>query len=970
MSYRRATGLLLAGCVISLVGSGVARAEKEIFGLKASGDIEVGGRVYADRPPDEARAKFEEYRDLSQSPFLDFLRLRGDSKDDFYTIELRAINGGLDDQNFQLRSYGIGRFDFLFEWDQIPHNISRNSQTLFVEGPEGTFTLLSPSPALLDWNVAPRIDEIGFRTDTALVQASYTPAPNWDIGVDFRRIYKHGDRLLGLPFGTPGSNAAEVAAPIVDTIYEVDASAAFGGDGYQLQFNYIFSLYDNDLDSGFRVDNPCSAGPGLGNPACTAGNQTGPAQGQGALAPDNYAHTFTLAGGVNLPMQTRLNSSFSYSMRKQNQAFLPFTINPVLAADPAIVAAQAALPNDLDGEVNTLRFNLSATSRPMDDLTATAKFRVYRHDDSSSTIPFTAYVEDDRLIVSGDALPLRARLARRYPYTRINAGGDVRYQVLEPVAVTVGFDCEYWNRKADLFDVPAALIEEGGNFVVHVPREVNTTNEYTPKVMLDLTPFDWLLFRVSYAHSIKNGSNYLQASEEQFALLRKYDMADRDRDRVEVLADLIPIDNLVLTATFNYTSDDYRNSRFGLQDGKSWAAGADASWKPLDWLRVFAGYVHEEWDNNSRLKFRTPSPTVDQLDNPTFDWISEVEDRYDTVRVGFDADLIPKKLHGGVSWNYSIGHTDMNAFNPVTPVGTAGNVASATASDFPGIRNSLSMLNVFLRYWISEHFSARVNYAFERFTQSDFRSDGLQPFNAVTGDTIFLGNNLLVMFVNDHLQNFPYSNMPAFCVGLAGAHDAPGAGSAALMRIPPRKVPGAPDWALGLLETGLAAGFDLAYSYEIESWDELSVPLHFLTPEGELPVVPVYTNCGAPPLPVPRRCHALGGFVRSFVQDRPAGERVALLATGGISHWVGTPETGRINAEFDQWVLDQVARGDVEPLLRLTWADIERDGGNGGQEIRNWLALLGAVPGAKGEVLAYEGVPEWITGCATVWVQP
>ena len=40
------------------------------------------------------------------------------------------------------------------------------------------------------------------------------------------------------------------------------------------------------------------------------------------------------------------------------------------------------------------------------------------------------------------------------------------------------------------------------------------------------------------------------------------------------------------------------------------------------------------------------------------------------------------------------------------------------------------------------------------------------------------------------------------------------------------------------------------------------------------------------------------------------------------------------------------------------------------QELRNWVALLGAVPGAKGEVLVYEPVPEWITGCATVWVQP
>jgi hypothetical protein len=230
--------------------------------------------------------------------------------------------------------------------------------------------------------------------------------------------------------------------------------------------------------------------------------------------------------------------------------------------------------------------------------------------------------------------------------------------------------------------------------------------------------------------------------------------------------------------------------------------------------------------------------------------------------------------------------------------------------------------------------------------------------------------DLIVLFVNDHIQNFAYNVMPAFCVGLATSYDAPGPGSAGFMRIPPRKLRGAPGWAGGLLEHGLAAGVDFAYSYEIESWDEMSVPLHFLAPEADIPVVPVYTNCAAPPLPTPRRCHEVGAVVASFVRSRPATERVALVASGGISHWVGTPETGRINPDFDRRVLDHVARADVEPLLRLGWEEIERDGGNGGQEIRNWLALLGAVPGWKGDVLAYEPVTEWITGCATVWVHP
>jgi hypothetical protein len=230
--------------------------------------------------------------------------------------------------------------------------------------------------------------------------------------------------------------------------------------------------------------------------------------------------------------------------------------------------------------------------------------------------------------------------------------------------------------------------------------------------------------------------------------------------------------------------------------------------------------------------------------------------------------------------------------------------------------------------------------------------------------------DLLVMFVNDHLQNFAYNNLPAFCIGLAPTYQCPSEGGARLMRLQPRTVRGNPEWAMRLLEAGLEAGIDFAYSYEIESWDELSVPLSFLMPEGEIPIVTVYTNCAAPPLPSPRRCREVGAFVGDFIRSRAGAGRVGLVATGGLSHWVGTPETGRINPNWDHRVLDHITRGDIEPLTRLTWDEIERDGGNGGQEIRNWIGLLGAVPGWKGELLAYEPVAEWITGCAAVWVHP
>lgn len=710
MSYRRTTGLLLAGLLVLLAGSSVAMAETELLGLRVSGDVEVGGRVFADRPPKRDRAKFEEYRDLPESALLERLRLRGDSKDDSYTVEIWGENGGQDDQNFQLHSYEVGRFDFEFEWDETPHILSTTSRTLLVEGPDNVFTLDVPRPALADFNTAPRIDDIGFRTDTARVTLSYTPTPDWDIGVEYRRIHKHGDRLLGLAFSTPGGNAIEIPGAINETTHGVHLNAGFAGDGYQLQFGYDASIFNNDFRS-FEADNPLVAVDGVGDPS----------RGRGSLPPDNMAHTVSLAGGVNLPMRTRVNSSFSFSWLKQDENFLPHTINTALAGDPSLVLPQS----DLDADVNVYRFNLSATSRPIDPLTLGAKFRFFKYDDNTGDINFAGHVESD------DSLQ-GPQTAHRHPYETFNAGVDARYQIVEPVAVKVAFDWERWNREVEEELNP---VVGAPNPVLHEPREVEETDEYTPKVMLDVTPLDWVLFRVSYAYSKREGSDYEQPNESMIPTARKYTMADRDRDRVDVLADLTLMENLFFTATANYTNDDY-DADFGVREEHAWAAGFDVTWKPLEWLSIFGGYMHEHYVTeqlSGQRGFTAPPPFF-----PAFPWDADTEDRYDTVRVGAEAVLIPKRLEGGVNWSYSRGRTEMNTHNIVP--GAAG---GAVAQDLPTIRSTLSLLNVFLRYWISERFTAKVAYSFEKFDEKDWRADDLLPFNAAAGaDVIFLGNDV------------------------------------------------------------------------------------------------------------------------------------------------------------------------------------------------------------------------------------
>src|SRR5207249_9164006 len=111
--------------------------------------------------------------------------------------------------------------------------------------------------------------------------------------------------------GSPGSNFYEVLQPIEQTVHDFRLTGAYAQERYQLQVAYLFSAFENDL-TRIIASNPCS---GLGAP-CTAGPDTG----QSSLPPSNWAHSISLAGGVNLPMRTRINANAAWGLHLQNRS--------------------------------------------------------------------------------------------------------------------------------------------------------------------------------------------------------------------------------------------------------------------------------------------------------------------------------------------------------------------------------------------------------------------------------------------------------------------------------------------------------------------------------------------------------------------------------------------------------------------------------------------------------------------------
>jgi len=153
---------------------------------------------------------------------------------------------------------------------------------------------------------------------------------------------------------------------------------------------------------------------------------------------------------------------------------------------------------------------------------------------------------------------------------------------------------------------------------------------------------------------------------------------------------------------------------------------------------------------------------------------------------------------------------------------------------------------------------------------------------------------------------------------------------------------------------------DVAYAEEWKFDHGIMVPLHFLTPRFDVPIIPVNINCQGPPLAPLHRAWAFGEAIRRAADSLP--QRIALIGTGGISHWPATPDSGRINEAWDRDFLERWSRNDRDALLSYSDADTYRDAGQGGFEIRTFISVAAAARG-KGEVQHYRPIPIFAVGC-------
>lgn len=222
----------------------------------------------------------------------------------------------------------------------------------------------------------------------------------------------------------------------------------------------------------------------------------------------------------------------------------------------------------------------------------------------------------------------------------------------------------------------------------------------------------------------------------------------------------------------------------------------------------------------------------------------------------------------------------------------------------------------------------------------------------------------VIFLAAEHFANFFMNNMPAFAIGMGESYSGP-IEDPDWLKIPRREVRGAPELGKRLI-TELLQSVDVAYCEEWQFDHGIIVPLHLLDPENKLTVIPANINCQGPPLTPLHRAWAFGEAIRRAADAVP--ERIALVATGGISHWPATPDSGKINEAWDRDFLDRWLKNDRDRLLAYTDQETYRDAGQGGFEIRTFIAAAAAARG-KGTLHFCRAIPAYAVSCTVATME-
>src|SRR5262249_19798320 len=242
-----------------------------------------------------------------------------------------------------------------------------------------------------------------------------------------------------------------------------------------------------------------------------------------------------------------------------------------------------------------------------------------------------------------------------------------------------------------------------------------------------------------------------------------------------------------------------------------------------------------------------------------------------------------------------------------------------------------------------------------------------QSYQKAAAEFTALRPDAALIFTTDHLNTFFFENLPLLAIGVGDEFIGPNDEVPTVSR---SKVPSLAAFARHLHEAAVEAGFELALVQEFEVDHSVIVPLHFLSPDRRVPVIPFFVSTHNAPRPTSRRCFALGKAVRAAVQDWPEPLRVVVIGSGSFSfdvHGHLSPPGRLVGVPDPEWVHEvsgYLQRNAIPDLIAAATPARFSRAGNVSGEILNWIAMLGTIESWK---LAWLGLEPEFGNAYAVW---
>ncbi len=632
---------------------------------------------------------------------------------------------------------------------------------------------------------------------------SYIAPRQWEIAVNTNRSDKTGAKPMGSVSRVTGADISTILAdPIDQTTDQFTVTLAKRTRANFLQLSYYGSKFTNHIDSLTWTN--------WANPA-TSMTMTS--------APSNQAHTLSLNAGHDFSRSTRLVLTGAYGRNTQNAVFLTDASTPLVPTTSlnGLVVTQTYNLKLTSRPTNKLALGLTYKFDERDNRTAVHTFSYYDANEPAATTAINSAFSA-ALGVSPTLLGSNANVNSSRPYSRrmnqvtadatlrLTSGhslkGAYEWQSLDrwcdgswitcadaantrentlslewranllatlDTRLSVSHserDVGSYNEDAFLALVPMANVSPStatGGLSAYAYMLANGLNGYGPTTGLVATTGNQNLF-FPLNNALANAAYANQNRISELTRLRRYNMADRSRDKAKIVVEWQPTEVLALHANADYRKDDFTESRYGLIDSRSWTTNLEGSLAATDDLALTLFYTYENQRARSAGNTYTANsatqnvngftaiaggcfPTISLRNasnkiDPCLDWSTRMLDRTHTY--GFSSDrknLLDGKLAVGLelllsraaSDNEVIGGNYVN--NPLAVTGApAGTIAAyyLAAAPLPTVKTQRwdAMLNA--RYALSSASTLRFDYRYAWLRASDYAYEGMQ-FGGLTG---------------------------------------------------------------------------------------------------------------------------------------------------------------------------------------------------------------------------------------------